>query len=256
MMLTWAANANLLLWQQLDCRNIDFSNPNNLTKCPFGAVPLTAAAALFADDPVEQEPSDAGVLAAVAVQPGNIPPVLDPDKYYYDQTQGMLFFEVEQTQANAVGPSPLGTCKTGNPNNGTDPAACLDTVGLGESFYSCPGLGCVLYSVQTDLAYKPDGPTTCKPYDASLGQNQFGLNGYELPYPSTMNRLVYGAGPNKGKDIVMNLVEGTPLPTDCSTVSNRCVPGNGAQLKVQFSHIVDVNHGSAQGKPANSLCSN
>jgi hypothetical protein len=83
------------------------------------------------------------------------------EKFYYDQTSGMLYFWVVQDAANAFGPSPLGSCH--NPKEAGDDPSCPNIAG-GESYYACPPQGCIDYVVRlNDASYKP-GTSTCKPY--------------------------------------------------------------------------------------------
>ncbi|MDX1386287.1 MAG: hypothetical protein R3257_01770, partial [bacterium] len=85
----------------------------------------------------------------------------DLEKYFYDETRGLLFFNVAQDRPNAVGPSPLGSCTEGA-SPGEDPT-CPD-VAEGESYYACPPEGCVDYVVHVnDPTYDP-GPSNCEAY--------------------------------------------------------------------------------------------
>ena len=71
----------------------------------------------------------------------------------------MLFFYVAQEFPNAVGPSPLGSCKS----DGTGDASCPD-IAMGETFYACPPQGCITYKVTlNDATYAP-APSTCAVY--------------------------------------------------------------------------------------------
>ncbi|MFO1519076.1 MAG: G8 domain-containing protein [bacterium] len=80
------------------------------------------------------------------------------NKYFYDKTTGMLFFNVMQDIPNAFGPSPLGSCPDANnpfcPESGE------------ESYYACPAGGCVDYVVRLDDSLEPyhPGPSVCSPY--------------------------------------------------------------------------------------------
>src|SRR6185503_928054 len=104
--------------------------------------------------------------------------------YYYDAARGMLFLQVTQDVPNALGPSPLGSCKDG------DPEPCPQSKTEGETFYSCPAEGCILYTVTVNsAAYKPIGPTECKPYDGT-GKDD-GTAGYTQTYPQGTDRLAY-----------------------------------------------------------------
>ena len=110
---------------------------------------------------------------------------VDATHYYYDAARGMLFVEVNQDVPNALGPSPLGSCKAG------DPEPCPQIADPErETFYSCPAQGCILYTVTVNsAAYKPVGPTDCKPYDGSAIDD--GTAGYTQPYPQNTDRLAY-----------------------------------------------------------------
>ena len=113
---------------------------------------------------------------------------LTPSTYFYDQTTGLLFLDVEQVNPNGDpsykiqsggtggGPSPLGDCDGANP----DPA-CPD-FSAGYSFYSCPAGGCELYMVQVNPDVYAYDPTkvgmTCVPYPT-----------YNQQYPADLNLL-------------------------------------------------------------------
>jgi hypothetical protein len=82
-------------------------------------------------------------------------------KFFYDQTSGMLYFWVVQDAPNAFGPSPLGSCH--DPKQPGDDPSCPDKA-AGESYYACPPQGCIDYVVRLhDPSYEP-GRSTCKPY--------------------------------------------------------------------------------------------
>jgi hypothetical protein len=85
------------------------------------------------------------------------------DKYFYDSSTGMLFFNVVQDLPNAFGPSPLGSCS--DPKKTTDDPNCPDLAAK-ESYYACPAAGCPHYVVLlNDTTYQP-GRSTCTPYPA------------------------------------------------------------------------------------------
>ena len=87
-------------------------------------------------------------------------PVLD--KYFYDPSTGLLFFNVAQDLTNPIGPSPLGSCS--DPKKTSDDPNCPDVAG-GESYYACPAAGCPHYVVLlNDTTYQP-GRSTCEPYE-------------------------------------------------------------------------------------------
>ncbi len=133
----------------------------------------------------------------------------DVNGFFYDATNGMLFFYVTQDQPNAFGPSPLGSCI--DPNKGTpspgDPAtndpSCPDLAHM-ENYYACPAQGCQDYVVRLNLSdsqYMP-GPSTCglppgqqwsTSYDpASIYSLNSGA--YAEPNPPNQNQLVYSQG--------------------------------------------------------------
>jgi hypothetical protein len=86
-------------------------------------------------------------------------PVLD--KYFYDPSTGMLFFNIVQDLPNPIGPSPLGSCS--DPKKTTDDPNCPD-LAKKESYYACPAAGCPHYVVLlNDPSYQP-GRSTCTPY--------------------------------------------------------------------------------------------
>jgi len=109
---------------------------------------------------------------------------VDATHYYYDDQQGMLFFEVTQERPNALGPSPLGSCEAGSPE------PCPQVVSEGETFYSCPPEGCRLYTVTINSPdYVPQGATNCAPYGGTGPDD--GTGGYTQTYPSGTDRLAY-----------------------------------------------------------------
>jgi hypothetical protein len=110
---------------------------------------------------------------------------LTPSTWFYDQSSGLLFLQVEQDQYNGDasvaniggGPSPLGSCTASS----GDP--CPDT-SQGEGFYSCPSDGCELYMVQASSSAYPYDPTKtglsqCTAYPT-----------YAQPYPTNLNYLM------------------------------------------------------------------
>ena len=119
----------------------------------------------------------------------------DLNGFFYDATNGMLFFYVTQDLPNASGPSPLGSC-TGNP--ATDDPSCPDIAHL-ENYYACPAQGCQDYVVNLhDADYTP-GPSTCglppgTPWSPDYDPATiYSLNGgaYAQPVPPNQNQLVY-----------------------------------------------------------------
>ena len=102
--------------------------------------------------------------------------------YFYDQTSGLLFINMVQEQPNAGGPysSPLGSCS--GTKASSDPACAK------ENFYSCPGPGCELYTIQAaSSSYTPNGkPSACTPYGGAGGATD-----YTQAYPANLNQLAY-----------------------------------------------------------------
>ncbi len=167
----------------------------------------------------------------VGGRPGEVLPIVtlteaasiggvDATHYYYDAARGLLFVQVGQDVPNASGPSPLGSCKAGDP----EPCPQVDTEG--ETFYSCPAGGCILYTVTVNsAAYQPVGPTDCKPYDGT-GRDD-GTGGYTQAYPQGTDRLAYvvpaGATP--------------PGISDGQVAKNVAVPSNVLRM-VNYPHNV------------------
>jgi hypothetical protein len=130
----------------------------------------------------------------------------DLNGFFYDATNGMLFFYITQDKTNAFGPSPLGSCidptkMTPSPGDPTsnDPS-CPDLAHM-ENYYACPAQGCQDYVVKLDVPdsqYSP-GPSTCglppgqqwsPSYDpASIYSLASGA--YAQPVPPNQNQLVY-----------------------------------------------------------------
>ena len=106
----------------------------------------------------------------------------DLDKYYYDPDSGMLFFYVAQDEANAFGPSPLGSC-TGDEE--TDDEYC-PSLKEGESYYGCPAQGCTVYVVRMDDDTYQPGESMCDPYPT-----------YAQQAPENENQLVYVESPGE-----------------------------------------------------------
>jgi hypothetical protein len=116
--------------------------------------------------------------------------------FFYDLTSGLLFINMVQEQPNAGGPytSPLGSCSGSQASS--DPA-CAD-----YNFYSCPGPGCELYTIQANSNYKPGEPSDCTPYG--------GATDYTQAYPTNLNQLAYASD---GSLVETALDGATPLPT-------------------------------------------
>ena len=195
--------APFLYMQLPDCQGIDFSNPANLMTCP--AAPAGGAVQ---------------TLTGINVNAGSpLPTTLDPNSFYYDAGNGLLFLSVQQAEENAIGSSPLGTPGC----NGTTDAPCPDP-GQGESFYSCPADGCGLYTITADNTYSPNGPTICTPYG--------GMTDYSLSYPANLNQLAYVAGGHTGMSVQSFI---TPMN---GTSFDTIFPSPATQ---QFAHNLDSN---------------
>ena len=109
------------------------------------------------------------------------------EKYFYDSSTGMLYFNVVQDLPNPVGPSPLGSCSA-PPNKLTDDPSCPDFVG-GESYYACPAAGCPHYVVLlNDSTYQP-GRSTCEPYE-TYAQNPPANENVLVLVNDTTNRAI------------------------------------------------------------------
>ncbi|HWX32137.1 MAG TPA: G8 domain-containing protein [Steroidobacteraceae bacterium] len=119
----------------------------------------------------------------------------DLNGFFYDATNGMLFFYVTQDLPNAFGPSPLGSC-SGNP--ATDDPSCPDIAHL-ENYYACPAQGCQDYVVNLHNNDYSPGPSTCglppgTPWSPNYDPATiYSLNGgaYAQPVPPNQNQLVY-----------------------------------------------------------------
>ena len=110
-----------------------------------------------------------------------MPQTLAPGSYYYDSATGMLYLQMQQTELNEQGSSPLGSCPGGD-------SACT----ANQHFYPCPANGCVLYTIRvTDSSYAPTGTETsaCSPYNAGGQSNYF--PGVWDAYPTGMDSLAY-----------------------------------------------------------------
>jgi G8 domain len=119
----------------------------------------------------------------------------DLNGFFYDATNGMLFFYVTQDLPNVSGPSPLGSC-TGN--SATDDPSCPDVAHL-ENYYACPAQGCQDYVVNLNNADYNPGPSTCGLTPGTKWSTSYDpatiytLNNgaYEQPVPPNQNQLVY-----------------------------------------------------------------
>ena len=152
------------------CNNLDNAVRDNIPRPGVSGCPSAGAPA-------------ASYPVATLTETDDISKV-DADHYYYDAAAGILFLRIVQDVPNAVGPSPLGSCQADSP------LPCPQTQAEGETFYSCPPEGCVLYGVTIDAAsYAPSGPTACAPYGGSGATD--GSGGYTMAYPEGTDRLAY-----------------------------------------------------------------
>jgi hypothetical protein len=155
-------------------------------------------------------------LAALnTIGSNGLPPL---NNYFYDSTTGMLYFWIQQTDPNAMGPSPLGNC-TGA---ATDPPFCPQTTGAnavstGEAYYNCPAEGCPTYRiVLNDATYMP-GTSTC-PVFGSTGDAPGWANGtggatWQNP-PANQPTLVYAGTTTAVKRVQVQMPgpPATPAP--------------------------------------------
>ncbi len=176
------------------CNNLDYQQANNLPNptytgcpadgvalmngsCPAGTTPITDLQGQTSCLYPKNTPALTSVTSLAAMTTNgalNGPP--NPNNYFYDSTTGMLYLWIQQTDANAFGPSPLGVC-TGS---SSDPPYCPQaTNGLstGESYYNCPAEGCPTYRVVlSDSTYTP-GVSTCPVYGTATGTANDWLTG-------------------------------------------------------------------------------
>lgn len=119
--------------------------------------------------------------------------------FFYDENSGLLFINMVQEQPNAGGPytSPLGSC------SGTQ--ATSDPACAAYNFYSCPGPGCELYTIEASSSkYEPGSPSDCTPYGGAGGATD-----YTQSYPANLNKLAYASD----NSLVETELEGaSPLP--------------------------------------------
>ncbi|TAK62092.1 MAG: hypothetical protein EPO18_11770 [Methylobacter sp.] len=162
---------------ELQCAGLDnVMCGSGTTATPFCYTTLCPYAPTLAPTPVLPPPLPSVSTIADLDDPAQCP---NGECYFYDSTSGLLFLNVVQEQPNAGGPysSPLGSCA------GTKDA---DGICADKSFYSCPGPGCELYTIQVDSSYAPGSPSACTPYGGSGGAVD-----YKQPYPSDLNQLAY-----------------------------------------------------------------
>lgn len=176
------------------------------------------------------QPGQGAVITLTGVQitsPSQMPATLDPTKFYYDATTGMLYLQIEQTELNAQGESPIGSCTT----SPKDPACPTD-----EHFYPCPKNGCSLYTIRiTDNSYTPNSASGCAPYDPTTGNTVYNHGVWDA-YPSGLDQLAYIVPsnamdePNRGNNLDANTKNGEAAlitPVFPNLVSGENYPFNG-----------------------------
>jgi len=186
--------AGLILPQTTSCQGLDNvlcgTNANPLScldgKCPSAPFyPAPTAVPTPAPGTAPNPPGAPMRLTQVASLAQLSDPTMCPNGtcFYYDSISGLLFLDLVQEQPNAGGAysSPLGSCS--GTQNTSDPAC------TGENFYSAPGSGAELYTIEVDPShYTPSGPSDCIPYGPSA------FTDYTQPYPSNLNQLAYSDG--------------------------------------------------------------
>ncbi len=194
--------------------------------CPAGS---TLAQSGFCEFP-GSELTPAGGLSAISNADGT--PV-DPNKYFYDSTTGMLFFYVQQTAPNAHGAAPLGACHT--PAQSGDDPACPDANDL-DTYYGCPAQGCSNYSVVlNDPDYTP-GPSVC---DALAGGDIYSKPGYTLTEPVQTNRL---AAAGSGGAFVEPVLTASPVSPYQHWVPMQQPVCDGAPVDAVAGPTADAGH--------------
>jgi len=207
------------------CNNLD----NQVFKDVGGTlyksnIPTPAASIAGCPSPSQQTSGRGPVnLPVVTLKQAATIAGVDADHYFYDATRGLLFLQVSQSVPNAMGPSPLGSCTSGSP------LPCPQVTSEGETFYSCPPEGCILYTVTVNSpAYSPSGATDCKPYDGTAKDD--GSAGYTMVYPDNTDRLAY----------VVPAGKSAPNIADGMIAKNVAVPSNVLR-GVNYPHNKPVN---------------
>ncbi|MGC1342753.1 MAG: G8 domain-containing protein [Candidatus Binataceae bacterium] len=179
------------------CNNLDYQGGNNLGMNGFLGCPTDGVALMNGSCPTGTSMITDQQGKTSCLYPQNTPPLTasttgiagmtvdgtpngapNISTYFYDPTTGMLYLWVAQTDANAVGPSPLGNCTGGS----TDPTFCPEVgppvgISTGESYYNCPAEGCPTYRVVlNDPAYTNPTTSTC-PVFGSTGDATGWLTG-------------------------------------------------------------------------------
>ncbi len=159
-------------YQSQTCHNLDFQNPLNLDPvmgCPAaGVTPIPPGGTCQAPSTagMDQQGAPACIYpTSVMEEAGSIAELQNSDgtpnlqKYFYDASRGLLFFNVAQDVPNPFGTSPLGSCTGGA---GDDPSC--PNLAEGQSYYACPAAGCPDYLVELDDPGYIPGPSNCEPY--------------------------------------------------------------------------------------------
>ena len=187
-------------YKSQNCLNLDWQQADNMapgTGCPAnGIIPVPASGTCPAGSSPDKDVNQQDVcvfpkttLTAAAsiaeITQANGEPAAY-DKFFFDNANGMLFFNVKQDAPNAPGVAPIGSCR-GTPD---DDPACPGKDEL-ETYFPCPAQGCTNYSVElNDPNYTP-GPSACGGNEVLYGAD--GRGGYSAPDPQTTNpnRLGY-----------------------------------------------------------------
>jgi hypothetical protein len=176
------------------------------------------------------EPGQGSVITLTGVQinsPSDMPATLDPTKFYYDASTGMLYLQIDQTEMNAQGESPIGSCA----KVPKDPACPTD-----EHFYPCPKNGCSLYTIRvTDGSYTADSASGCMPYNADTGATVYHPGVWDA-YPTGLDTLAYIVpsdamnDPSRGNNLDPNTKDGERAlitPVQPNLVNGENYPLNG-----------------------------
>jgi hypothetical protein len=146
---------------RIECKNLDPAKGcpgNGVTPVPKATGTCPAGTTRVEQDeqnrPACIYPKTTLTALSCSGQPKDCVKQLTDTTYYYDKMSGMLFLNVVQDAANAVGPSPIGSC----PGDPACPTA-------GESYYACPAQGCIDYVIQLDDAGYVPGTSNCSPYE-------------------------------------------------------------------------------------------
>jgi len=232
-------------YQKQFCKNLDSDldqdlvpmvgcPANGVTAVPNGGCP-TGITTAETDDQGQPaciypkttlQPAGAGKIGELM---NGAQPVLD--KYFYDTSTGMLYFNVVQSIQNPEGASPLGACLTpgtalgcasscpdGSFQRAAPDCSCTDNPcpnpnspdpKVHENYYTCPAPGCVAYTVMlNDDTYVPTN-SNC---DVSKSP--------ELK-PAVQNFLAYKGGAMDGQMVESQEVTGA-FPHSVASPAQTC----------------------------------